>query len=144
MEKQKLRYYYGLNERQLVNYFIKAKSAEGSTAIRLLISLEMRLDNIIFRLGLAPSIPAARQLVSHGHVLVNKVKVHAPGYQCKPGDDINTQANLDPNRQKCRAITQQATHLKREENGGKVLGIARKKSLPFKINDLLVIEYYSK
>ena len=74
IEKQKLKYYYGLTERQLVNYFLKAKQAEGSTADRLLQSLEMRLDNIVFRLGLAPSIPSARQLVTHGHIQVNTKK----------------------------------------------------------------------
>ena len=143
-EKQKLKYYYGLTERQLINYFLKAKRAEGSTADRLLISLEMRLDNIIFRLGLTPSIPAARQLVTHGHILVNNKKVHAPAYVCKPGDTIQTKEVSKSTDQKATKATQKANHLQQTENGGKVVGIARKQSLPFKINDLRVIEYYSR
>jgi small subunit ribosomal protein S4 len=144
IEKQKLKYYYGLTERQLINYFLKAKQAEGSTADRLLVSLEMRLDNISFRLGLAPSIPAARQLVTHGHILVNDKKVHAPAYVCKPGDTIQIKEILHSNEQKTGSIKKRANHLQQTENGGRVLGLARKQSLPFKINDLRVIEYYSK
>ena len=144
IEKQKLRYYYGLTERQLINYFLKAKRAKGSTADRLLISLEMRLDNIIFRLGLTPSIPAARQLVTHGHIIVNNKKVHAPAYVCKPGDTIQAKEISKSAEQKMVKVTQKASHLQQTENGGKVVGLARKQSLPFKINDLRVIEYYSR
>ena len=143
IEKQKLKYYYGLTERQLVNYFLKAKRAEGSTADRLLISLEMRLDNIVFRLGLAPSIPAARQLVTHGHIFVNSKKIHSPAYACKPGEDIQAKI-VSQSQQKTRAIRDRARHLQPAAAGGKIIGIARKQSLPFRINDLRVIEYYSR
>ena len=143
IEKQKLKYYYGLTERQLVNYFLKAKRAEGSTADRLLISLEMRLDNIVFRLGLAPSIPAARQLVTHGHIRVNSKKIHSPSYACKTGDNIQSKL-VSQVQQKTRAIRERARHLQPATDGGKIIGIARKQSLPFKINDLRVVEYYSR
>ena len=142
-EKQKLKYYYGLTERQLVNYFLKAKRAEGSTADRLLINLEMRLDNIVFRLGLAPSIPGARQLVTHGHIQVNSKKIHSPAYTCKPGDNIQAKL-INQGQQKNRAIRERARHLQPATNGGKIIGIARKQSLPFQINDLLIVEYYSR
>ena len=96
------------------------------------------------RQGLAPSIPAARQLVTHGHILVNDKKVHAPAYVCKPGDTIQIKEILHSNEQKTGSIKKRANHLQQTENGGRVLGLARKQSLPFKINDLRVIEYYSK
>jgi len=75
-EKQKLRFNYNINEKQLLRYVKIAKKAQGPTGSILLQILEMRLDNTIFRLGLAPTIPAARQLVSHGHILVNNKKLN--------------------------------------------------------------------
>ena len=145
IEKQKLKYYYGLTERQLVNYFLKAKQAEGSTADRLLQSLEMRLDNIVFRLGLAPSIPSARQLVTHGHIQVNTKKIHAPGYNCKSGDRIFASRLLHTGvSQQTRPVVEQAFYLMPLDNGGKVLGESRNCFLPYNINTLRVIEYYSK
>lgn len=87
--KQRLRYNYGINEKQFVNYVRKAKCAKGSTGLVLLQLLEMRLDNIVFRLNMAPTIPAARQLISHGHIRVNTKKVNIPSYMCKPKDIIS-------------------------------------------------------
>ena len=87
-EKQKLRFNYGISEKQLINYMKMAKKAQGPTGSVLLQLLEMRLDNTVFRLGLAPTIPAARQLVNHGHILVNNRRVNICSYQCKPGDTI--------------------------------------------------------
>jgi small subunit ribosomal protein S4 len=86
--KQRLRYYYGITERQLFNYVKFARKSPGSTGRVLLRLLEMRLDNIVFRLHMAPTIRAARQLISHGHINVNKFKVTLPSYQCKPKDFI--------------------------------------------------------
>ncbi|MEM9245565.1 MAG: 30S ribosomal protein S4, partial [Cyanobacteria bacterium P01_F01_bin.153] len=87
-EKQKLRFNYGVSERQMLRYVRKARRASGSTGTVLLQLLEMRLDNTIFRMGLAPTIPAARQLVSHGHILVNERRVNVPSYQCREGEVI--------------------------------------------------------
>jgi len=87
--KQKLRYNYGLTESQLVNYVRKAKKYKESTGQVLLQLLEMRLDNIVFRLNMAPTIVAARQLIIHGHLLVNNIKVNIPSYMCKPKDIIS-------------------------------------------------------
>ncbi|CAN6801443.1 unnamed protein product [Brassica oleracea] len=83
-EKQKLRFHYGLTERQLLKYVRIAGKAKGSTGQVLLQLLEMRLDNILFRLGMALTIPQARQLVNHGHILVNGRIVDIPSYRCKP------------------------------------------------------------
>ena len=88
-EKQKLRYNYGITESQLLRYVKEARRRKGLTGFLLMQLLEMRLDNIIFRLGLAPTIPAARQFVSHGHVMINKKRVNIPSFQCQPNDIIS-------------------------------------------------------
>ena len=80
-EKQKLRFNYGLGEKQLLKYIQIAKKTKGSTGLVLLQLIEMRLDNILFRLGMAPTIPAARQLVNHGHICVNGKVVSIASFQ---------------------------------------------------------------
>nr|YP_009701074.1 ribosomal protein S4 [Parasitaxus usta]QEQ14279.1 ribosomal protein S4 [Parasitaxus usta] len=87
-EKQKLRFHYGLTDRQLLQYVRIARRAKGSTGQVLLQLLEMRLDNILFRLGMTLTIPGARQLVNHRHILVNGRMVDMPSYRCKPKDVI--------------------------------------------------------
>ena len=87
-EKQKAKYTYGLLERQFANYYRKADKSSGVTGETLMRLLELRLDNVLFRAGLAASRDQARQLVSHGHVRVGGEKVNAPGYQVKSGDEI--------------------------------------------------------
>jgi small subunit ribosomal protein S4 len=87
--KQRLRYNYGISEKQLVSYVRKAKKVKQSTGQILLQLLEMRLDNVVFRLNMAPTIPAARQLISHGHIRVNQKKVNIASYMCKTKDVIS-------------------------------------------------------
>ena len=87
--KQRLRFNYGLSERQLINYVRKAKKIKEATGQVLLQLLEMRLDNIVFRLNMAPTIIAARQLINHGHINVNHKKVNIPSYMCQPKDVIS-------------------------------------------------------
>ena len=87
-EKQKLRFNYGVTEKQLLRYVKKARRVTGSTGQVLLQLLEMRLDNTVFRLGMAPTIPAARQVVNHGHITVNGVKTNIGSYRLKPGDVV--------------------------------------------------------
>jgi small subunit ribosomal protein S4 len=87
--KQRLRYNYGINEKQLINYVRKAKRMKQSTGQVLLQLLEMRLDNVVFRLNMAPTIGAARQIISHGHIQINGKKVNIPSYMCKPKDVIS-------------------------------------------------------
>nr|YP_011007644.1 30S ribosomal protein S4 [Syringoderma abyssicola]WAM65073.1 30S ribosomal protein S4 [Syringoderma abyssicola] len=155
-EKQKLRYNYGITESQLLRYVKEARRRKGLTGFLLMQLLEMRLDNIIFRLNLAPTIPAARQFVNHGHVLINNKKVNIPSFQCRPNDTISF-----PNKQKTiDLIKSTLTHgdaLISNENSsnshlefdkktltGKVKNLVKHKDLKFKINDMLVIEYYSR
>lgn len=88
MEKQKAKYTYGILERQFRNMFKKATAADGITGDVLLQLCESRLDNVVFRMGIAPSRSAARQLVSHRHILVNGEKVNIPSYHVKPGDVV--------------------------------------------------------
>merc|ERR1711879_393447 len=92
-EKQKIRFNYGLSEKQLMNYIKQAKKLKGATGTILLQLLEMRLDNLIFRLGLAPTIASARQIVGHKHILVNNSCVSIPSYQCQPGDILTVKDN---------------------------------------------------
>jgi small subunit ribosomal protein S4 len=87
--KQRLRYNYGITEKQLVKYVRQAKRMKESTGQALLQLLEMRLDNVVFRLNMAPTIPAARQLISHGHIRVNNKKVNIASYMCRPKDVIS-------------------------------------------------------
>lgn len=95
LEKQKIRYHYGVKESQLISYVKKAKRLRGSTGEVLLQMLEMRLDNTVFRLGMAPTVNAARQLVGHGHILVNGKKLDIPSYLCKPKDTISIRAKKE-------------------------------------------------
>ena len=88
-EKQKLRFNYGVSEKQLFSYVKEARRLPGATGTLLLQLLEMRLENIVFRLGFAKTIPGARQLVNHGHITVNGKRVNIPSFQCKPNDIIS-------------------------------------------------------
>ncbi len=150
-EKQKLRYNYGLSERQLLRYVRKARRATGSTGLVLLQLLEMRLDNTVFRMGIAPTIPSARQLVNHGHVCVNGRVVDIPSYNCKPGDVITVR-----DRDASRKLVQQnleypglsniPSHLEFDKNTlvGKVNSVIEREWVALAINELLVVEYYSR
>nr|UGO92081.1 small ribosomal protein 4 [Vesicularia reticulata] len=150
-EKQKLRFHYGITERQLLNYIRIARKAKGSTGEILLQLLEMRLDNVIFRLGMAPTIPGARQLVNHRHILVNDCIVDISGYRCKPQDLITIK-----NQQKSETIINKniefyqrskiPNHLTYSslEKKGLINQILDRESIGLKINELLVVEYYSR
>ena len=89
LEKQKLRFNYGVTEKQLVAYYNEAKRRNGSTGSLLLEILEARLDCVVYRLGFASTIPAARQIINHGHVLVNNRLVDIASFVCKKGDLIS-------------------------------------------------------
>ena len=89
VEKQKLRFAYGLTERQFRNLFLKAKRLQGVTGENLLILLESRLDNVVYRLGMAATRAQARQIVNHGHILVNGKKVDIPSYSVKANDVVS-------------------------------------------------------
>jgi small subunit ribosomal protein S4 len=107
-EKQKVKYTYGLLERQFRNTFEKAVAASGVTGLVLLQLLESRLDNVVYRLGIAPSRPAARQLVSHRHITVNGNVVNIPSFQLRPGDIIGVAKNQNHSKQSSNASAQTA------------------------------------
>lgn len=150
-EKQKLRFNYNINEKQLLRYVKMAKKAQGPTGSILLQILEMRLDNTIFRLGLAPTVPAARQLVGHGHILVNNNKLNISSYQCKPGDIISINNN-DKSRNLVQTylnfpnLTNIPSHLELNQDKlfAKVNSIIEREWIALQINELLIVEYYSR
>nr|YP_010616711.1 ribosomal protein S4 [Tupistra muricata]YP_010617307.1 ribosomal protein S4 [Tupistra grandistigma]WAW80371.1 ribosomal protein S4 [Tupistra muricata]WAW81564.1 ribosomal protein S4 [Tupistra grandistigma] len=147
-EKQKLRFHYGLTERQLLRYVHIAGKAKGSTGQVLLQLLEMRLDNILFRLGMASTIPGARQLVNHRHILVNGRIVDIPSYRCKPRDIITKQRSkaLIQNYIASSPHEELPNHLTIDsfQYKGLVNQIIDSKWIGLKINELLVVEYYSR
>nr|QGX06297.1 ribosomal protein S4 [Torreya nucifera] len=154
-EKQRLRFHYGLTERQLLQYVRIARRANGPTGQVLLQLLEMRLDTIIFRLGMALTIPGARQLVNHRHILVNDRIVDIPSYRCKPQDLIYIKdqqrsrniinKNIDLS-QRDKIWVPNHLNLKKKKKSqyiGLVKKIVDSKRISLKINELLVVEYYS-
>lgn len=150
-EKQKLRVNYGINEKQLLRYIKMAKKAQGPTGSVLLQILEMRLDNTIFRLGIAPTIPAARQLVNHGHIIVNNKKLDICSYQCKPGDTIKVKEDeksksLVEKYLNSPGLTNVPNHLEfyQDKLYGKVNSIIEREWIALPINELLIVEYYSR
>jgi small subunit ribosomal protein S4 len=150
-EKQKLRFNYGITERQLLRYVRRARRVSGSTGQALLQLLEMRLDNTIFRLGMAGTIPAARQLVNHGHVTVNGTVVDIASYQCRPGDviavrDRDTSRGLVQANMEYPGLANLPSHLEFDKNTltGKVNGVIEREWIALSINELLVVEYYSR
>ena len=150
-EKQKIRFNYGLSEKQLMNYIKQAKKIKGTTGTILLQLLEMRLDNLVFRLGLAPTIAAARQLVSHGHVTVNQTSVSIPSYQCQPGDVISVKDSAASKQLVTRnlevpALSNLPQNLDFDKKSltAKVLGIIDREWIALKLNELFVVEYYSR
>ncbi|MFP4219137.1 MAG: 30S ribosomal protein S4 [Phormidium sp.] len=150
-EKQKLRFNYGVTEKQLLRYVKKARRLPGSTGQVLLQLLEMRLDNTVFRLGMAPTIPAARQLVNHGHICVNGRRVNIASYNCRPGDII-TVRNTEKSREMVKAnldspgLANIPSHLvlDKDKLEGQVNGVVEREWIALQINELLVIEYYSR
>lgn len=150
-EKQKLRFNYGVTEKQLIRYIRRARRATGSTGQSLLQLLEMRLDNTVFRLGMAGTVPGARQLVNHGHVTVNDREVNIASYQCRPGDVIGVRKNdrskrLVEQNMEYPGLANIPSHLEFDKNTliGKVNGVVEREWVALQINELLVVEYYSR
>lgn len=149
MEKGKAKYIYGLLERQFANVFRNAARKKGITGETLLQHLEARLDNTVYRLGIAPTRSAARQLVSHKHIMVNGSVVNIPSYTLKPGDTIGL-------RQKSRSlkvITEyRPIHHKKyawlawdhKPMMGKLVALPAREEIPEKINEQSIVELYSK
>jgi small subunit ribosomal protein S4 len=150
-EKQKLRLNYGLTEKQMLRYVRKARRVTGSTGQALLQLLEMRLDNTVFRMGMAPTIPAARQLVSHCHVTVNGRVVNIASYQCRPGEvvavrDKEASKKLVENNLQYPGLANLPNHLEFDKAKlvGKVNSVIEREWVALQVNELLVVEYYSR
>lgn len=150
-EKQKLRYQYGLLERQFRRYFQIALTRRGITGETLLQLLETRLDNVVFRLGFANSRSAARQLVSHGHVTVNGKKVDVSSFNVKPGDTIVVKDKPGSRRlaAKYLELTQIAPvpdwlTLNKEQFTGTVARIPTRDEIQPIVNEQLIVELYSR
>jgi small subunit ribosomal protein S4 len=150
-EKQKLRYQYGLLERQFRRYFQTALTRRGVTGETLLQLLETRLDNIVYRLGFANSRNAARQMVSHGHVSVNGRKVNVSSYTVRPGDEITIKDKPGSRRLATRnlELTQIAPipdwlTVDKEGFSGKVARIPTRDEIAPIVNEQLIVELYSR
>ena len=150
-EKQKLKFNYGLTEKQLFRYVKEARRRQGVTGLVLLQLLEMRLDTLCFTLGFAKSIAQARQLVNHGHITVNKKTVSIPSFQCRLNDLINikeksTSKNLIENNIKNNQVTDIPSHLKFDTSKLEaiVLDYCDRNDVGLELDELLVIEHYSR
>ncbi|GAB4113895.1 MAG: 30S ribosomal protein S4 [Candidatus Caldatribacteriota bacterium] len=150
-EKQKLRRFYGLLERQFQNYFERAERKKGISGDNLLELLERRLDNIIYRLGLAKSRIQARQLVLHGHILVNGKKVNIPSYEVKIDDIIEVKEKSkaimdfkDIQEGKVEINIPSWLEFDPEKLKGKILRFPTKEELNLPVDEKLVVEYYSR
>ncbi|OGY99324.1 MAG: hypothetical protein A2945_05160 [Candidatus Liptonbacteria bacterium RIFCSPLOWO2_01_FULL_52_25] len=147
-EKQKFKVSYGIDERNLRQIFLRASKAKGSSALKIVEFLERRLDNVVYRLGFAPSRNAARQLIVQGHIAVNKQRVRSPGYMVKPGDIVHARAGseatgaLARRKEILKKFEPPAwLHLDPEKLEGKVLSPPDEPS-PFEAN--MVVESFSK
>jgi small subunit ribosomal protein S4 len=150
-EKQKVKRLYGLLEKQFRRTFERAEKSKGITGERLLVLLEQRLDNILYRLGLASSRAQARQLINHGHVLVNGKKVTIASYQVDPGDVIGIKDAFAENVHLQQALTISRSRgvpvwleLDPEKAQGKVLALPSREDLTMPIQENLIVELYSK
>ena len=148
-EKQKAKYTYGLLEKQFANTYVEAARLKGATGENLIKLLEARLDNTVFRLGMAPTRPAARQLVSHMHVMVNGETVNIPSYSLKPGDVIELKPKSKVNTTITGFIRGKNPRINwvdwnEKEMKGIYIAHPERDSVPENIKEQLIVELYSK
>ncbi len=148
-EKQKVRFMYGLNEKQFAKTFKRATKMAGITGENLLQLLETRLDNVVYRMGMATTRRAARQVVNHGHITVNGIKVDIPSYTVKPGDVIAVkEQSLDHPAIKAavEATLNRPAYVEFDANKltGKYLRYPDRSELNPDINEALIVEYYNR
>jgi small subunit ribosomal protein S4 len=150
-EKQKVKRIYGVLERQFSRYFERADSQRGITGVNLLLLLERRLDNMVFRLGFAASRNEARHLVRHSHFLVNGRKVNIPSYLVKPGDVIELRQKsrkIQRVQESLEAVVRRGVpgwlELEKDQSKGRVLALPSREELTMPIREQLIVELYSK
>lgn len=148
-EKQKAKYTYGILERQFRKVFNKASRKKGVTGTVLLQLVEARLDNVVFRMGIAPTRAAARQLVSHRHILVNGEIVNIPSYTVKPDDIVGIRErskSMEAIQNALENRSNQFSWLEWDDNemAGKFLNYPEREDIPENINEQLIVELYSK
>lgn len=147
-EKQKAKRIYGVLEKQFKRYYEKATRERQATGEALLQQLEARLDNVVYRLGFAPSRAAARQMVNHGHVLVEGEKVDIPSYQVKPGQVINLAPRAMEIVQVKEALAKKdvatPVWLERKAGAGKVARLPKRDDILEDIAEQLIVEFYSR
>ncbi len=149
LEKQKLKAYYGILERQLARYMKLSQMSKGITGEVLLQTLECRLDNLVYRLGFARSIRQARQVVTHGHITLNGKRVNIPSQTVKENDVISLrqESRKNPvfanNFQELHPFGLNYLEKNPEEYTGKLLRMPQRDEIPVEINEILIIEHYS-
>ncbi|MCX7955714.1 MAG: 30S ribosomal protein S4 [Patescibacteria group bacterium] len=149
-EKQKLKHIFCINEKQLKKYFKKSSLKKGNTALYLSQFLELRLDNILYRLGFAPTRNSARQLITHGHILINGKKMNIPSYQVRLNDEIsfsNEKTTKIPYIEKSlnnKDLIIPPWLERNNNNVGKLISLPNSDEILKQVNLRLIIEYYSK
>ena len=148
-EKQKVRLLYGLNEKQFRKVFEKAQKMHGVAGENLLRLLESRIDNLVYRMGLAKTRRGARQLVNHGHITVNNVKVDIPSYTCKPGDVIAVKENSKDHKamkEALEAVTNRVAFVNFDDKklSGSYVRYPDRSELNSEINESLIVEFYNR
>jgi small subunit ribosomal protein S4 len=151
-EKQKLRFHYGVSESQLRKYFGRAATSPGVTGEQLLAQLERRLDNVVFRLGIAPTIPAARQLVVHGHVRVNGRRVDRPAFQVEVSDEVSI-SDKARNMVRVAEAVQRGPEVRlpgflaldpNDPYVGRVISEPGREDIPFIVDEAAIVEFYAR
>jgi small subunit ribosomal protein S4 len=150
-EKQKARRIYGIMERQFRNYFLKAERMKGKTGEILLQLLETRLDNVVYRMGLAPSRDAARQLVRHRHVKVNNRVTNIPSRAIRAGDEVAVREKSKALKLVASALESQSARglpqwleVSREDMKGRLVQVPSRADIPVAVQEQLIVELYSK
>ena len=148
-EKQKLRFMFGVNERQFKTMFIKAGKMPGKHGVNFMILLETRLDNIVYRMGLARTRRASRQLVNHGHILVDGKRVDIPSFSVKPGQEISFREksqNLDTVNEalEVNSYVPEYVTFNKDTKVGQFVRMPERSELAAEINESLIVEFYSR
>ena len=150
LEKQRLRAYYGVLEKQFRNYVKKAEKSKESTGVALIQMLECRLDNVVYRLGFANSIRQARQMVVHGHILVNGKKVDIPSFAVQVGDEVSlrekSRTNVMFKENFESGALNEYPYLSKDMDkfSGVLTRLPERQEVPLEIDEILIVEFYSK